>query len=126
MSGPSPGTITTLKTPDGFGTRFDGGYESGDTVSQFYDNLVGKLIVWGKDRETAIARTIRADEYIRTPLCSNRRNKSAPCMSLSLPMAIARGSVANEAKELASITATTCAPCSSKVAAFSKIGRAHV
>ncbi|MEY2969329.1 MAG: acyl-CoA carboxylase alpha chain [Actinomycetota bacterium] len=57
---PSPGTITKLVTPDGFGVRFDGGYESGDTVSQYYDNLVGKLIVWGKDRDTAIARTIRA------------------------------------------------------------------
>ena len=57
---PSPGTITKLVTSDGFGVRFDGGYESGDTVSQYYDNLVGKLIVWGKDRETAIARTIRA------------------------------------------------------------------
>ena len=62
---PSPGTITKLTTPDGFGTRFDGGYESGDTVSQYYDNLVGKLIVWGKDRDTAIARTIRAlDEMV--------------------------------------------------------------
>jgi len=57
---PSPGTITKLVTADGFGTRFDGGYEAGDTVSQYYDNLVGKLIVWGKDRDTAIARTIRA------------------------------------------------------------------
>ena len=59
---PSPGTITKLVPPDGFGIRFDGGYESGDTISQFYDNLVGKLIVWGKDRPTAIARTIRALE----------------------------------------------------------------
>ena len=57
---PSPGMITKLSTPDGFGVRFDGGYESGDEISQYYDNLVGKLIVWGKDRDTAIARTIRA------------------------------------------------------------------
>ena len=57
---PSPGQITKLVTPDGFGVRFDGGYESGDTISQYYDNLVGKLVVWGKDRDTAIARTIRA------------------------------------------------------------------
>ena len=45
---PSPGTITRLTPADGFGTRFDGGYESGDTISQYYDNLIGKLIVWGR------------------------------------------------------------------------------
>ena len=62
---PSPGTISALKTPDGFGVRFDGGYEAGDTISQYYDNLVGKLIVWGKDRPSAIARTIRALEEMK-------------------------------------------------------------
>ncbi|MEY2583033.1 MAG: acetyl-CoA/propionyl-CoA carboxylase, biotin carboxylase, biotin carboxyl carrier protein [Ilumatobacteraceae bacterium] len=59
---PSPGTISKLVAPDGFGIRFDAGYESGDTISQFYDNLIGKLIVWAKDRPTAISRTIRALE----------------------------------------------------------------
>jgi acetyl-CoA/propionyl-CoA carboxylase, biotin carboxylase, biotin carboxyl carrier protein len=57
---PSPGPITKLVAPDGFGVRFDAGYETGDEISQYYDNLVGKVIVWGKDRPTAIARTIRA------------------------------------------------------------------
>ena len=61
---PSPGPITKLVAPDGFGVRFDSGYESGDEISQFYDNLVGKLIVWGRDRDVAIARTIRALEEL--------------------------------------------------------------
>lgn len=62
---PSPGPITTLVPPDGFGVRFDTGYQSGDEISQFYDNLVGKLVVWGRDRDVAIARTIRAlDELV--------------------------------------------------------------
>jgi acetyl-CoA/propionyl-CoA carboxylase biotin carboxyl carrier protein len=61
---PSPGPITKLVPPNGFGVRFDSGYESGDEISQFYDNLVGKLIVWGRDREVCISRTIRALEEL--------------------------------------------------------------
>ena len=57
---PSPGDLTKLSVPQGFGVRWDGGYEEGDTVSQFYDNLVGKLIVWGSDRPTAIDRMLSA------------------------------------------------------------------
>jgi acetyl-CoA/propionyl-CoA carboxylase biotin carboxyl carrier protein len=57
---PSPGPINKLRVPSGFGVRWDGGYETGDEISQYYDNLVGKLICWGADRDTAIARTLRA------------------------------------------------------------------
>src|SRR5690606_11804530 len=62
---PSPGSITKLTPPQGFGVRWDGGYESGDEVSQYYDNLVGKLVIWGQTRDIAIDRTIRALEEFR-------------------------------------------------------------
>jgi acetyl-CoA/propionyl-CoA carboxylase biotin carboxyl carrier protein len=62
---PSPGPIGKLVPPQGNGVRWDGGYDSGDEVSQYYDNLIGKLIVWAGDRDAAISRMLRClDEFV--------------------------------------------------------------
>ena len=51
---PSPGRILLYRPPEGPRIRVDSGVAEGDEVSRFYDSLLAKLIVWGKDRESAI------------------------------------------------------------------------
>ncbi len=57
---PTPGTITKLRIPGGFGVRFDSHVHEGYTVSPFYDSMIGKLIVLGNTRIEAIACMKRA------------------------------------------------------------------
>jgi len=57
---PSPGHITNLRPASGPWVRDDSGVYSGYTIPRFYDTLMAKLVVWGTDREAAIARMTRA------------------------------------------------------------------
>lgn len=57
---PDTGKLTRYQRPAGPGVRVDDGYEQGLEVPVFYDPLLSKLIVWGKDRAEAIDRMVRA------------------------------------------------------------------
>lgn len=59
---PSPGKIQSLHFPGGYGVRVDSHAYQSYTIPPYYDSLMAKLIVWGKDRQEAIARGKRALE----------------------------------------------------------------
>jgi len=62
---PSPGKITSLHFPGGFGVRNDSHIYQSYSIPPYYDSLIAKLIVWGTDRERAIMRGKRAlSEFI--------------------------------------------------------------
>jgi len=62
---PAPGTLTKWAPPAGPGVRVDGGYTEGETVPGAFDSLVAKLIVTGRSRDEALARSRRAlDEFV--------------------------------------------------------------
>jgi acetyl-CoA carboxylase biotin carboxylase subunit len=57
---PSPGRISGYLPPGGMGVRMDSHVYTDYEIPPYYDSLVGKLIVWGPDRATAIVRMKRA------------------------------------------------------------------
>jgi len=59
---PSPGTISTFHLPGGPGVRVDTAAYSGWKIPPYYDSLIAKLVVHGRDREEALARGRRALE----------------------------------------------------------------
>ncbi len=61
---PSPGKIEFYLAPGGPGVRVDSAVYPGYTITPFYDSMIAKLIVWGKNRNEAISRMKRAlDEF---------------------------------------------------------------
>ena len=61
---PDTGTLNVYVRPQGPGVRVDDGFEQGMEIPIFYDSMIAKLVVWGKDRAESISRMIRAiDEY---------------------------------------------------------------
>ena len=57
---PSPGKITQYHAPGGLGVRMDSAIYDGYRIPPYYDSLIGKLIVHGRDRPEALARLSRA------------------------------------------------------------------
>jgi pyruvate carboxylase subunit A len=69
---PTPGRIRGYLPPGGTGVRVDSGVYDSYTIPPFYDPLIAKLIVWGRDRSEAIERMKRAlDEYVILGVKSN-------------------------------------------------------
>jgi len=56
---PSPGKVTDFHAPGGLGVRLDSAVYAGYVIPPFYDSLIGKLIVHGRDREECLARVNR-------------------------------------------------------------------
>ncbi|MES2861263.1 MAG: acetyl-CoA carboxylase biotin carboxylase subunit [Pseudomonadota bacterium] len=57
---PSPGTVTDFHAPGGLGVRLDSAIYAGYSIPPYYDSLIGKLIVHGRDRPECIARLKRS------------------------------------------------------------------
>jgi acetyl-CoA carboxylase biotin carboxylase subunit len=69
---PGAGLVSNFHAPGGPGVRMDSHLYAGYEVPPYYDSLLGKLIVWGPDRQTAIARSrVALDELVVDGLTTN-------------------------------------------------------
>ncbi len=69
---PAPGKLRRYRSSGGPGVRVDSGVHTGYTITPFYDSLISKLTVWGRDRNEAIDRMKRAlFEYIIVGVTTN-------------------------------------------------------
>jgi len=80
---PSPGRIAVFHPPGGLGVRVDTAAYQGYLIPPYYDSLIAKLIVWGRDREEAIGRGRRALDFfvvegIKTTIPLHRRILDEP------------------------------------------------
>ena len=62
---PDTGSLTIYKRPTGEHIRVDDGYDEGMDIPIYYDPMIGKLVAWGEDRNTAIANLTQAIKDFR-------------------------------------------------------------
>jgi 3-methylcrotonyl-CoA carboxylase alpha subunit len=55
---PSTGLLGHMKWPEGFGRRFEYGFDEGDEITPYYDPMIAKLVVWDEDRTKAISKML--------------------------------------------------------------------
>ncbi|MFN8122791.1 MAG: biotin carboxylase N-terminal domain-containing protein [Thermoleophilia bacterium] len=73
---PAPGTVELLTLPTGPGVRVDTGISEGDTIPSEYDSMIAKVIAWGRDRDEARGRLVRALEAMAVVVRGGATNRA--------------------------------------------------
>lgn len=89
---PRPGRLTLVRWPEGSGVRVDAAVVTGSEVSSYYDPMIAKMAVWGRDRAEAVARMRQA--LRETTLLGSETNLSLHARVLAEPD-FAKGAAVN-------------------------------